>query len=125
MKPIYEVAKTLDIDPALVEARKNLGIVLVQAVRPGTKVIVNSFDLPQNMRSGAPAFGAIGISLFQAAWNQIWRRLYGIPTMNGGVGPAYFGWVSPCHGCLEDAALCSSLSVWVSCRRSGISRPTS
>ena len=64
------------------------GIVLLQAVRPGTKVIVNSFDLPQNMRSGAPAFGAIGISLFQAAWNQIWRRLYGVPTMNGGVGPS-------------------------------------
>lgn len=64
------------------------GIVLVQAVRPGSKVIVNSFDLPQNMRSGAPAFGAIGISMFQAAWNQLWRQLYNIPTMNGGVGPS-------------------------------------
>lgn len=64
------------------------GIVLVQAVRPGSKVIVNSFDLPQNMKSGAPAFGAIGISLFQTAWNQLWRQLYDVPTMNGGVGPS-------------------------------------
>jgi trimethylamine--corrinoid protein Co-methyltransferase len=64
------------------------GITLVQAVRPGTKVIVNSFDIPQNMRSGSPAFGAVGISLFQVAWNQIWRQMYSVPTMNGGVGPS-------------------------------------
>ena len=35
------------------------------------------------MRSGSPGFGAIGISLHQAAFNQIWRK-YGVPT-DGGV----------------------------------------
>jgi trimethylamine--corrinoid protein Co-methyltransferase len=64
------------------------GIVLVQLVRPGNPVIVNSFDIPQNMRTGSPRFGAMGISLFQVMWNHVWRRKYGIPVMNGGVGPS-------------------------------------
>ena len=63
------------------------GVVLVQIVRPGNPVIVNSFDMPQNMRTGAPRFGDTAISLFQVPWNQIWRTKYGIPLMNGGVGP--------------------------------------
>ena len=64
------------------------GTVLVQIVRPGNPIIVNSFDIPQNMRTGSPRFGSISISLFQVMWNQIWRTLYGIPVMNGGVGPS-------------------------------------
>ena len=63
------------------------GVVLVQLVRPGNPVIVNSFDMPQNMRTGAPRFGDMAISLFQVGWNQVWRTKYGIPLMNGGVGP--------------------------------------
>ena len=59
------------------------GIVLAQLIKPGTRVIAQDFSFPQNMRSGSPAFGAIGISLHQAAFNQIWRK-YGIPT-DGGV----------------------------------------
>jgi trimethylamine---corrinoid protein Co-methyltransferase len=64
------------------------GIVLVQAVNAGNAVIVNSFETPQNMRSGSPRFGAISISLFQVCWNQFWRTLYGIPVMNAGIGPS-------------------------------------
>jgi trimethylamine--corrinoid protein Co-methyltransferase len=64
------------------------GLVLVQLVRPGNPIIVNCFPPPQNMRTGAPRFGAITTSLFQVMWNQIWRAKYGIPIMNGGVGPS-------------------------------------
>jgi len=63
-------------------------IVLIQMVRPGNPIIVNSFDIPQNMRTGSPRFGSISISLYQVCWNQIWRTLYGLPVMNGGVGPS-------------------------------------
>jgi len=59
------------------------GIVLAQLIKPGTRVIVQDFSFPQNMRSGSPAFGDIGISLHQAAFNQIWRK-YEIPR-DGGV----------------------------------------
>jgi len=62
--------------------------VLTQLVRPGTPMIFNSFDIPINMRTGAPRFGSIAISLFQVCWNQIWRSVYGVPVMNGGVGPS-------------------------------------
>jgi len=59
------------------------GLVFAQLVRPGTRVIAQDFSFPQNMRTGAPAFGSMEISLHQAAFNQIWHG-YGIPT-DGGV----------------------------------------
>ena len=59
------------------------GVVFAQLVRPGTRVIVQDFSFSQKMRTGAPAFGAIEISLHQVVFNQIWHR-YGIPT-DGGV----------------------------------------
>ncbi|UCB46023.1 MAG: trimethylamine methyltransferase family protein [Spirochaetota bacterium] len=62
------------------------GLVLVQIVRPGNPVIVNCFGPPLNMRTGHLKFGAISISLYLASWNQIWRTMYGIPIMNGGIG---------------------------------------
>jgi trimethylamine--corrinoid protein Co-methyltransferase len=64
------------------------GLVLVQLVRPGNPIIVNCFPPPQDMRTGHLKFGAIAISLYQASWNQIWRMRYGIPIMNGGIGPS-------------------------------------
>jgi trimethylamine--corrinoid protein Co-methyltransferase len=64
------------------------GLVLVQLVRPGNPIIVNCFPPPLNMRTGHLSFGAITISLYQVAWNQIWRTRYGIPIMNGGIGPS-------------------------------------
>lgn len=63
------------------------GIVLVQLIRPGLGTIANCFVFPQNMRTGAPGFGEIGVSLFQAAYNQMWRFKYGLPTVNGACGP--------------------------------------
>jgi trimethylamine--corrinoid protein Co-methyltransferase len=57
-------------------------------VRPGNAILTNAFVFPQNMRTGAPAFGRIGISLFNVMYNQIWRGKYNIPTMfgSGGMG---------------------------------------
>lgn len=55
-----------------------VGIVLLQLIRPGQRLKVRDFVYPQNMRTGSPAFGNIGISLHGAVFNQIWRR-YGIP----------------------------------------------
>ena len=55
------------------------GIVFAQLVKPGTRIIVQDYSFPQNMRNGSPAFGAIEISLHQAAFNQIWHW-YGLPT---------------------------------------------
>ena len=55
------------------------GIVFAQLVRPGTRIIVQDYSFPQNMRNGSPAFGAIEISMHQAAFNQIWHW-YGVPT---------------------------------------------
>ena len=60
-------------------------IVLVQLLHPGHRVVVNHFDFPQDMRSGAPAFGQIGCSISNVMFNQMWRR-YGIPIMNGTPG---------------------------------------
>ncbi|TET86494.1 MAG: hypothetical protein E3J34_03810, partial [Dehalococcoidia bacterium] len=57
------------------------GIVLIQVIKPGARTCVFGFPHPQNMRTGAPAFGAIGISLFDVALNQIWRK-YGLPLRN-------------------------------------------
>lgn len=65
---------------------ENIGIVvLAQLLRPGHPVHVKLFTMPQNMRSGAPFFGNIGIALSNAAFHQVWRR-YNIPT--GDIEPA-------------------------------------
>jgi trimethylamine--corrinoid protein Co-methyltransferase len=56
-------------------------IVLLQHVSPGTRIVVSDLIFPQNMRTGCPAFGAIGSSLCTAGFNQIWRS-YGVPTSN-------------------------------------------
>jgi trimethylamine--corrinoid protein Co-methyltransferase len=63
------------------------GIVLVQLVKPRTPILSNAFVFPQNMRTGAPGFGRIGVALFQVMFNQMWRGKYNIPTMHGGTGP--------------------------------------
>jgi len=63
------------------------GIVLVQLVKPRTPILSNAFVFPQNMRTGAPGFGRIGIALFNVMYNQMWRGKYNIPTMFGSSGP--------------------------------------
>jgi len=56
-------------------------IVLAQLIKPGTRVLPGDYAFAMNMKSGAPAFGAIGSSLHQVAFNQIWRY-YGLPVYN-------------------------------------------
>lgn len=60
-------------------------IVLLQLLKPGARVAVANLVLPQNMRTGAPAFGDISISLHLVAYNQVWRR-YGIPMVASSSG---------------------------------------
>ncbi len=62
------------------------GVTLTQLIRPGARVLVTDFVMPQDMRTGAPAFGSIGNSLHQVIFGQIWRR-YGIPTKSSVPGP--------------------------------------
>lgn len=61
--------------------------VLMELVKPGSPVIVANFTWPQNMRTGAPAFGNIAVALHDTAFNQVWRR-YGIPVgdITAGIG---------------------------------------
>jgi len=60
-------------------------IILLQLLKPGSRVIVANLVLPQNMKTGAPAFGDVGVSLHTAVYNQVWRR-YGIPTVASSSG---------------------------------------
>jgi trimethylamine--corrinoid protein Co-methyltransferase len=55
------------------------GVALIQLIRPGARLYIKDFVHPQNMRTGAPAFGNIGISLHQVVFNQVWRK-YKIAT---------------------------------------------
>jgi trimethylamine--corrinoid protein Co-methyltransferase len=62
------------------------GITLVQLRSPKpVKVLPGTFSFPMEMRSGLPAFGDIGVSLYQIAFNQIWRG-YGLPVYNSASG---------------------------------------
>jgi trimethylamine--corrinoid protein Co-methyltransferase len=62
-------------------------VVLAQIIRPGTRVIAAEFAFPQNMKTGAPGFGSIGLSLHSAIFNQIWRK-YEIPVADCNPGPS-------------------------------------
>jgi len=57
------------------------GVLLTQLIKPGTRVLAKDFTVPQNMRTGAPTFGAIEIALHNAVFNQLWRK-YDIPRSN-------------------------------------------
>jgi len=61
-------------------------IVLIQLLKPGARVSVANLVLAQNMTNGAPAFGEIGVSLHNVAFNQVWKE-YGIPTVSSSCGP--------------------------------------
>jgi len=58
------------------------GLVLVQLLKPGSRVSVSSFLFPQNMRTGHPSFGNVSGFLQQVAFSQIWTR-YGVPIHAG------------------------------------------
>ncbi len=54
------------------------GLVMAQAVCPGSRVWMNSMIMTPDMSTGKPAFGDIGNSITDMAFNQYWRVL-GIP----------------------------------------------
>lgn len=54
------------------------GLVMAQAVKPGARVWMNSMIMTPNMATGKPAFGDVGNSYTDMAFNQYWRH-YGIP----------------------------------------------
>jgi len=54
------------------------GIVLSQLIKPGARIVACDFMMPQDMRTGFPAFGSIEAALHSALFNQVWRR-YDIP----------------------------------------------
>lgn len=57
-------------------------IVLYQLIKPGTKVLCfYTLSVPQDMRTGSPAFGDIFSSITAGAINQIWRN-YELPIHN-------------------------------------------
>ena len=60
-------------------------IILLQELRPGSRVAVADLVLPQNMRTGSPLFGDVSVSLHLAAFNQLWQW-YGIPTVASSSG---------------------------------------
>ncbi|MEA1964071.1 MAG: trimethylamine methyltransferase family protein [Candidatus Aerophobetes bacterium] len=63
------------------------GIVLTQLIKTGTRVVANNYTFPQNMKTGSPAFGQIGLSLHNVAFNQIWRE-YEVPVWNANYCPS-------------------------------------
>ncbi len=61
------------------------GLVLVQLIRPGTGILACDFTFPMDMQFGYPVFGALGSTLHQVMFDQIWRD-YGIPCSNWHAG---------------------------------------
>jgi trimethylamine---corrinoid protein Co-methyltransferase len=55
------------------------GMVLTQIIKKGHPVWPGNFIFAQNMRTGAPAFGAITNVLLDGVFNQVWQN-YGIPV---------------------------------------------
>ena len=80
---VYGATAPVTLAGALVHgiAEISAKIVFVQLYQPGTRVLANAFTSPQNMKNGAPFFGNIAVGLYDAAFNQIWRR-YRVPTAN-------------------------------------------
>ena len=54
------------------------GLIMAQAVRPGSRVWMNSMIMTPNMATGKPAFGDIGNSYTDMLFNQYWRSC-GVP----------------------------------------------
>lgn len=54
-------------------------IVLIQLIRPGTRVIAKDFSFAMNMQTGSPLFGSIESSLHNAGFAQYFRK-WGVPV---------------------------------------------
>jgi trimethylamine--corrinoid protein Co-methyltransferase len=81
--PVFGATSPATVSGSLVSCMAEIiaGIVLIQLIRPGARVLVFGFPWPMNMRNGAPYFGNIQASLFAVAYSQLWRRLK-IPFRN-------------------------------------------
>ena len=55
------------------------GLVLIQVIQPGARVLVSDFSFPTNMRTGTPSFGNVAAALHGTLFAQIWRN-YRIPV---------------------------------------------
>jgi trimethylamine--corrinoid protein Co-methyltransferase len=55
------------------------GLVLIQSIKPGTRVIVKGFSSPMNMETGSPCFGSIEAGLHSAVFAQYFRK-FGVPV---------------------------------------------
>ena len=86
---IYGGSAPATIAGAVVTTNAELlaGLTLIQLIKPGSKVLVQDFTFPMDMRTGTPAFGDIGSSLHHVVFNQMWRR-YGLPINNASIGNA-------------------------------------
>ncbi len=62
-------------------------IVLTQLIKPGTRVVVKDFTFTQNMKTGAPIFGAIETVLHNVVFNQIFRK-YDVPRASTNCFPS-------------------------------------
>jgi trimethylamine---corrinoid protein Co-methyltransferase len=60
-------------------------IMLVQLIKPGTRVLVWDVSWPMNMVTGSPNFGQIADSIENVMFNQVWRT-YKLPIANGTPG---------------------------------------
>jgi trimethylamine---corrinoid protein Co-methyltransferase len=81
--PVFGATSPATVSGSLVSCMAEIiaGIVLIQLIKPGARVLVFGFPWPMNMRNGAPYFGNIQASLFAVAYSQLWRRLK-IPFRN-------------------------------------------
>jgi trimethylamine--corrinoid protein Co-methyltransferase len=62
-------------------------IVLMQLIRPGSRVWLLHFAHPQNAGGDSRAFGSVGSSLSRVMCCQMWRH-YGVPTFINSGGPS-------------------------------------
>jgi trimethylamine--corrinoid protein Co-methyltransferase len=77
------------------------GLVILQLIRPGLRVVIKDMAFPQNMKTGAPAFGNIGCCLHGSIFSQLCRR-YEVPSE---FGSAYPNAKTPDYQCGYEKAL--------------------
>jgi trimethylamine--corrinoid protein Co-methyltransferase len=60
-------------------------IMLVQLIKPGTRILVWEVSWPMDMVTGSPYFGQVADSIENVMFNQVWRK-YKLPIANGTPG---------------------------------------